>query len=137
MPKLLKEFIIITLLTGLGTAYSLVTGLSPLPWVEPEIGPGEIRAEDARALDVIWVDARSEEDYRARHVPGAVFYNQGDPAGSMASVLENWLNAPRTIVVYCADEGCGTSRKIADELRLNLPEAEVYSLKGGWEAWAE
>jgi rhodanese-related sulfurtransferase len=87
-------------------------------------------------LGVIWVDARSEEDYRLRHAPGAVFYDQGDPAGSMADILERWLDAPSPIVVYCADEGCGTSRKIADELRQNLPEAEIYSLKGGWEAWA-
>jgi rhodanese-related sulfurtransferase len=137
MPKLLKEFIIIALLTSLGSAYSLVSGLAPLPWVEPEIGPNEIRVEDARVLDVIWIDARSAEDFADRHIPGALFYDQSDPSGSMAQVLEQWLQVPRVIVVYCADEGCGTSRKLAEELRQNLPEAEIYSLRGGWEAWSE
>jgi len=134
---MLREFTVIALLTALGATYSLVSGLAPLPWAEPELQAGEIRLEDAKALDVIWVDARSEEAFAEGHAPEALFYNQADPADSMADILEEWLQAPRTIVVYCADEGCGTSKKIAEELRTNLPDAEIYSLKGGWDAWSE
>lgn len=125
------------MLTAIGSAYSLISGLAPLPWAEPEIGPNEIRLQDARVLDVIWVDARSEAEFATEHAPEAIFYDPGDPGGSMALVLENWLMEPRVIVVYCSDEGCGTSKKIADELRANLPDAEIYSLKGGWAAWSE
>jgi rhodanese-related sulfurtransferase len=127
----------IALLTILGTAYSLVSGLAPLPWAEPALAAGEIRLEDARVLDVIWVDARSESEFTAGHAPDALFYDQADPAGSMAGILEQWLQGPRPIVVYCTDEGCGTSKKIAGELRVNVPDAEIYSLKGGWSAWLE
>jgi rhodanese-related sulfurtransferase len=132
-----REFLIIALLTALGAAYSLVSGLAPLPWAEPELEAGEIRLIDARVLDVIWVDARSESEFADGHAPDALFYDQADPAGSMADILEQWLQEPRLIVVYCTDEGCGTSKKIAEELRVNLPDAEIYSLKGGWSAWLE
>lgn len=134
---MLREFAIIALLTALGSAYSLLSGLAPLPWAEPELQAGEIRLEDAKVLDVIWVDARSEAEYAHAHAPEALFYDQADPTGSMGKVLEEWLMQARVIVVYCADAGCGTSKKIAEELRENLPDAEIYSLKGGWDAWAE
>lgn len=132
-----REFIVIALLTALGAGYSLVGGLAPLPWAEPEIQAGEIRHEDAKALNVIWVDARSEDAFAKGHVPEAVFYDQSDPTGSMARILEKWLQEPRTIVVYCSDESCGTSKKIAEELRGNLPDAKIYSLKGGWSEWSK
>lgn len=134
---MLREFAIIALLTALGTAYSLVSGLAPLPWAEPELAAGEIRLEDAQVLDVIWVDARDESAFAEAHAPDAVFYDQADSTNSMATILERWLPNPRPIVVYCSDEGCGTSKKIAEGLRANLPDAEIYSLKGGWEAWTE
>ncbi|MEO0508946.1 MAG: rhodanese-like domain-containing protein [Verrucomicrobiota bacterium] len=131
-----RQFIVIALLSAIGSAYSLVTGLALLPWAEPEIGPNEIRLEDAKALDVIWVDARSAEDFSVEHAPEAIFFDQADPGSSMAGILELWLESPRVIIVYCADAGCGTSKKIAEELRANLPDAEIYSLKGGWDAWS-
>ena len=53
----------------------------------------------------------------------------------MAGILEQWLEEPRVIVVYCQDDSCGRSQYAADELRANLPDAEIYVLKGGWEAW--
>lgn len=133
---MLREFIVIALLTILGTAYSLFSGLAPLPWAEPELEAGEIRLEDAQALDIIWVDARSDEAYAEAHAPDALLYQQSDPAGSMANILERWFKNPRVIVVYCSDESCGTSKKIAEELRANIPDAEIYSLKGGWSAWS-
>lgn len=131
-----REFAIITLLTVLGAAYSLVSGLAPLPWAEPELEAGEIRLVDAQVLDVIWVDARSEAEFTKGHAPQAVFYDQADPANSMVDILQRWLEAPRIVVVYCSDEACGTSKKVAEALRANIPDAEIYSLKGGWSAWS-
>ena len=134
---MLREFIVIALLTLLGTAYSLVSGLSPLPWAEPEIEAGEIRMEDAGVLDVIWVDARSEEDFSEAHAPGAIWYDAAEPGMSMTKILERWLQEPQVIVVYCSDESCGKSKEVAESLRQNLPDAEIYSLKGGWDAWSQ
>ncbi|PXA02950.1 hypothetical protein DDZ13_14275 [Coraliomargarita sinensis] len=134
---MIREFFVIGLITLLGACYSLLSGLAPLPWSEPELLPGEIRLQDARVLDVIWVDARDETAFARDHAPEALLYDQADPAGSIADILEQWLQNPRVIVVYCSDEGCGTSKKVAEELRANLPDAEIYSLKGGWSAWSK
>jgi rhodanese-related sulfurtransferase len=135
--SMFREFTVIALLTVLGTAYSLISGLAPLPWAEPELQAGEIRLEDAKALDVIWVDARSEAAFAEKHAPEALYYDQADTATSMGKILEQWLQNPRPVVVYCGDAACGTSKKVADELRANLPDAEIYSLKGGWSTWSE
>ena len=137
MYSLWKQSSVILLLTLVGAAYSLLSGIAPVPWAEPEIGPGEIRLGAAQALDVIWIDARSREEFSREHIPGAIHFDSTSEADSLLRVLELWLEAPRTIVVYCADERCGTSRKVADELRANLPDAEIYSLKGGWQTWAD
>ena len=135
MSSLLKELILIAGITLIGVAYSLVGGLAPLPWAEPELAAGEIRLSDAEALDVIWIDARSYEEFEIDHMPDALFFDEGDWDTGLIQLMEQWLMQPRPIVVYCGSESCGTSKRIAERLRDALPDAEIYSLKGGWDAW--
>lgn len=135
MTTLFREFLIIAGLTALGTAFSLYHGWAPLPWAEPELAAGEIRTADAQALDVIWLDARPLEEFEAEHIPGALFFDEADWDAGLVPLMEAWLTEPRPIVVYCGSESCGTSRRVAERLREALPDAEIYSLKGGWDAW--
>lgn len=135
MYPLAKQFLMLLVLTALGSAYSLVSGLAPQPWAAPEVAPGEILMADARALDVLWVDARSAEAFLEASAPDAIHYDPHDGGRSLGDVVASWLKTPRVIIVYCSDAGCGTSREVAASLRTVLPEAEVYSLKGGWESW--
>jgi rhodanese-related sulfurtransferase len=137
MPPLLKEFALIAALTLTGAAYSLVDGWSPLPWAEPELAAGEIRLADARVLNVIWLDARTYEEFEAAHIPDALFFDEGDWDTGLMSLMNTWLMQPRPIIIYCGTESCGTSKRIAERLRTALPDAEIYSLKGGWDAWQE
>lgn len=132
---MIREFCIISFITLVGVAYSLFSGLAPAPWVEPELNPGEIRVVDARTLQAIWLDARNLEAFEKAHVPDAVFFDESDWDGSLLILMERWLMEPSPIIVYCGSESCGTSRRIAEQLREMLPEAEIYSLKGGWDAW--
>ncbi|KRP37509.1 MAG: hypothetical protein ABS34_02550 [Opitutaceae bacterium BACL24 MAG-120322-bin51] len=135
MPRFFREILIITALTALGAAFSLYSGLAPLPWTAPELAAGEIRLTDARALQVIWIDARSEADYRTEHIPAAICVNDDYWETGIIELMDAWLTQPRPIVVYCGSERCDTSKRIADRLREALPDAEIYSLKGGWDAW--
>ena len=135
MPSLIKEFALIAALTLTGAAYSLVSGLSPLPWAEPELAAGEIRLTDAQVLDVIWLDARTIEEFEEGHIPDALFFDEGDWDLGLITLMNAWLMDPRPIVLYCGSESCGTSKRIAERLRATLPDAEIYSLKGGWDAW--
>jgi len=135
MPALFREFFIITLLALTGSAYSLYHGLSPLPWAEPALAAGEIRLADAQALEVIWLDARPINEFEEDHIPGALFFDEGDWEMGLIGLMDAWLLQPRPIIVYCGSESCGTSKRIAEGLRTALPDAEIYSLKGGWVAW--
>lgn len=133
--RVLKQCLIILALSVTGSAYSLVSGISPLPWAEPELAPGEIRVADARAIDAIWIDTRPFEEYKQAHIPEALFFDEGAWDASLVELMDVWLTGPRPIIVYCGSESCGTSRRIAERLREALPDAEIYSLKGGWDAW--
>ncbi len=138
---LLREFLILSLLTLLGASYSLVSGLAPAPWAAPELAPGEIRLDDARTLDPIWLDARSAADYSAGHIPNALLFNEETFDDALMEVVGTWLDAPRPIIVYCSSAQCQTSSRVADRLRTTLLEseieAEIYTLKGGWDAWTQ
>lgn len=132
---MIREFVIIALLTALGSAFSLYHAWAPLPWAEPEIEAGEILLVDAKALDVIWLDARSMEEFEEDHIPGALYFNEGSSDSVLFALMEAWLSEPRPIVIYCGSASCGTSKRVAERLLESLPEAEIYSLKGGWGAW--
>ena len=135
MFQFIRELGIIGALTLCGAVFSLSSGLMPLPWKEPELAAGEIRLKDVQALDVIWIDARSKTDYDSGHIPDAILLNNSNWDTGIHDLMNSWLIHPRPIVVYCSSKQCSASKQIAKQLRDALPEAEVYSLEGGWEAW--
>ncbi|NQY32943.1 MAG: rhodanese-like domain-containing protein [Coraliomargarita sp.] len=130
--SLIREFLLIATIVVVGSAYSLFSGLAPAPWAEQTLAAGEIRYGDAAVLDVIWVDARSETAFAEAHLPEALWFDIENWDNSLIEIVERWLTAPRPIVVYCSSESCSTSRDVAEKLRADLPDAEIYSLKGGW-----
>ncbi|RCL34193.1 MAG: rhodanese-like domain-containing protein [Puniceicoccaceae bacterium] len=134
---MLREICIILLLTVIGIASSLVGGLSLLSGAEPELEAGEIYLADAQALNAIWVDARAVEEFEESHLPGALFFDESDWETGLFELMNTWLMQPRPIVIYCGTEACGTSKRIAERLRKSLPDAEIYSLKGGSATWQE
>ena len=134
---MLREFCIILLLAGFGIAFSLVGGLSPLPSINPELEAGEIRMADAKALNAIWVDAGGTKKIEERHIPKALLLDEDGWDTGLFELMNIWLIEPRPIITYCESEGCGKSKQIAERLRESLPDAEIYSLKGGNAAWQE
>lgn len=130
-----RELAFIGMLTACGATVSLLNGLIPPPWQKPQLEAGEIQLEDARVLNVIWIDARSEENYNAGHIPGSVLLNDSNWDTGIQNLMDLWLTKMRPIVVYCSSTQCDLGKRIAARLREALPEAEVYSLNGGWEAW--
>ena len=134
---MLRDLCIILVLTATGILYSLIAGLSPLPWAEPVLEAGEIHLAEAQALKVIWVDVRAIEEFEKSHLPDALLFNEDDWDQGLFELMNVWLVQPRPIVVYCGSESCNTSQRIAERLRESLPDAEIYRLKGGWDAWQE
>jgi rhodanese-related sulfurtransferase len=132
-----REFCIILLLTAIGAAYTLFSGLLPLPRAETKPEAGEIRLADAQALNAIWVDAGGMKKFEERHIPEALLLDEDDWDAGLFELMNIWLIEPRPIVIYCESESCGKSKRIAKRLRESLPDAEIYSLKGGNAAWQE
>lgn len=102
-------------------------------WMNPQ-KPG--------SYNIVWVDARSENDYELHHLmlsedrvfpirPGVDMQQQLDAA------IERLIEAEQRkecIVVYCT-RACNASAEIAETLHgTGLINAPVYILEGGWDA---
>ncbi len=102
----------------------------------PRVAGDEITVADAQnAKNVLWVDARSEAEFAAGHIAGALNLNENNRSAQIAFVLEKWQPG-QTVIVYCGSAACASSRAEAD--RLRGPEyglGDVRVLRGGWDAW--
>lgn len=82
------------------------------------------------------IDARPAQDYLELHVPGAVNL----PPESWANLTEPpkivGLSQERQILIYCSQESCDDSLKLATKLQ-NLGFTRVMAFTGGFRAWDE
>jgi rhodanese-related sulfurtransferase len=81
----------------------------------------------------LWVDARPAADFHAGTILDAVHLYEGSWDEGFANLLAAWQGQP--IVVFCSDQGCGSSKQVARRLRDDLGFADIYFLSGGWETW--
>jgi rhodanese-related sulfurtransferase len=132
MSSLLRELLLLCALVALGVSYSCWSGRTTSPWIRPELAAGEIRLADALVLDAVWVDARPKVAYTTAHLPSAHSLNSENWDQQLPQIIAIWLEQPRPVIVYCQSAKCNTSHKIADRLRENLPDAEIYVLPAGW-----
>ena len=92
--------------------------------------------------NVIWVDARPDEEFARDHVPDAVSLNEDRWNELLPQFLAVW-SPEKKVVVYCSSLGCNASREVAkrlrEEVQLKDNEGEncAFVLEGGWEAWVK
>jgi rhodanese-related sulfurtransferase len=85
--------------------------------------------------EVLFVDARSQNDYENGHIPGAVSL----PVGQFEERIESFLNrypAEQTIVTYCSGRTCEDSHDLAQSLSdVGFTNVRIF-IDGfpGWEA---
>jgi rhodanese-related sulfurtransferase len=104
-------------------------------WTQETLAPGEERLPTVLAWgeSVLWVDARSADEYEAEHVPGAISLNLESWDELLPKFLDQW-SPEKKVVVYCSAATCELSREVAERLRKS-GITSVFVLKGGWEAW--
>lgn len=91
----------------------------------------KIQVDEARKLlenpDIVLLDVRQPEEYRAGHIPGATLLPLPDLPDKMDS-----LNASKNIVTYCrvGRRSLAAAQLIADEKGI-----EVFTIDGGITAW--
>jgi rhodanese-related sulfurtransferase len=99
--------------------------------------PSELATVDqaqAWGGNVIWVDARPDDEFASDHVPGAISLNEDRWTELLPEFLAAW-SPGKKIVVYCSSLSCNASREVARRLRKEAQLPDVFVLEGGWEAW--
>jgi rhodanese-related sulfurtransferase len=94
-----------------------------------EIDSWDLKVALENGQNVVVVDSRSAEAYRAEHIPGAV----NIPHRSMSEATTTFIDKDALVVSYCDGIGCNASTKGA----LNLAKLgfQVKELMGGLDWW--
>jgi rhodanese-related sulfurtransferase len=105
-------------------------------WQQPPVDAAQVNLAQAKSWGdaVLWLDARSAQQFAAGHVPGALQLNEDDWNALLPQVLAAW-SPERKLVVYCSQQSCNASHEIAERLRNEAGLKNVYVLQGGWEEW--
>ena len=97
----------------------------------------QLFADPRRSRDeVIFIDARDEEHYRAGHIPGAYLFDRFRPEDYLTNVVMPCLTA-QEMVFYCNGGDCDDSEHAAIMLRdsMGLPKEKVFVYGGGCIEW--
>jgi len=109
----------------------------PVPAPPDPPGMRRIGLEEAYRLflepDRVFVDSRSEEEFRAGHIQGARLLDAYSFDESV-SMFRDLIPVDTTLITYCSGEGCGSSREVAELLqREGYQDIRVF--EGGWDQW--
>ncbi|MFN0077779.1 MAG: rhodanese-like domain-containing protein [Prosthecobacter sp.] len=87
--------------------------------------------------DVLWIDARIQEQFDAAHIPGALLLNEQGFDQQLFNYLDTLQANTKPIIVYCSAAKCDASRHVLERLKQTLPIENAFVLKGGWQAWQQ
>lgn len=123
----------VALIPGVGEAVYFRHKIS---WRSAVLPSEMVTVDQARAWggNVIWVDARPDEEFARDHVPGAISLNEERWNDLLSQFLVVW-SPGKKVVVYCSSLSCNASREVARRLRREAQLPDVFVLEGGWEAW--
>jgi rhodanese-related sulfurtransferase len=97
---------------------------------------GEITPEVLAATfnNVLLLDVRPDNDFSGKHIPGAILFNSQKWDESIGVFLDAW-SPGKPIVVYCSSKSCALGKEISLRLLRDLPDLQIYVLKGGYYGW--
>ena len=87
--------------------------------------------------DVLWIDARIQEQFDAEHIPGALLLNEQGFDQQLFNYLDTLQANTKPVIVYCNAAKCDASRHVLERLKQTLPIEHAFVLKGGWQAWQQ
>jgi len=105
-------------------------------WQSPVPASELVTVDQARSWgdNVIWVDARQDNEFEGDHIPGAILLNEDRWTDLLPQLLGQW-SPEKKVVVYCSAQSCNASREVAKRLRDEAQLRNVFVLDGGWEEW--
>ena len=125
--------IVLALVPAIGEAIYFRNKVS---WQSPIPASELVTVEQARSWgdNVIWVDARPDNEFERDHIPGAISLNEDRWNELLPEFLGQW-SPEKKVVVYCSTESCNASREVAKRLRDEAQLRNVFVLDRGWEEW--
>ena len=93
---------------------------------KPAVSPAAVAELSARADAPLILDVRTQAEYDAGHVPGAVLIPYDQLAGRLSE-----LDRERWVLVYCKS---GRRAGIAEDL-LQAEGFDVRQMEGSWNRW--
>jgi len=79
------------------------------------------------------LDARSQEDFLAGHIPGAVSLPYYDMGSYLDRVLP-LLSTNQPVMIYCSEASCADAELLARSI-FDLGYSNLLVFKGGYKAW--
>jgi rhodanese-related sulfurtransferase len=107
-------------------------------WQSPVPASQIVSVTQARSMgeNVMWVDARSSDEFGQSHIPGAISLNEDDWNELLPQFLGQW-SPDKRVIVYCSAKTCNAAGEVARRLREDAGLQDVFVLDGGWEAWQQ
>ena len=136
MRASLRQIVLLLSLAFLPGVVQALYYRDKVSWQTPVAASEMVTAAQARewGANVIWVDARPEEEFEREHIPGALLLNEDRWNELLPQMLAAW-SPEKHVIVYCNSESCGSSREVARKLREQAQLKNVFVLEGGWEGW--
>ena len=94
--------------------------------------PEYINLESAKEMydrEIIFIDARDEEEFAEGHIKGAVL------APSTPELIQLFPDLSTSMVTYCGGGECDVSMELATLLMNDWDYERIFVFKGGWPEW--
>ena len=140
MNKTIKEVLYISLLSVFSALLynAFFSENYPLIYQKTSFKPGQVvSTTDAyrllRSGEVIFIDARPQEDYTEGHIQSALNLPVRSSRVQKMTMMQK-IPKEQNIVVYCIDSGCPSAERLAKELEfMGFKNVTVYA--DGWLGW--
>lgn len=131
--------IVFVLIATLAAAANWKWNPNSIERIEAALAEGEVPMQTALAwppASILWVDARTVDEFADAHIPGAILLNEDDWYGQLDALFSELELAPdRRLIVYCSSESCLRSHEVAERIRTEIGIPDVFVLRDGWEGW--
>ncbi len=137
-----RAFLQALALAALAAVPATLSGFWQVKMVQKEepLAPGEVSVARARewGKKVLFVDARPRARFEAGHIEGALLLNEEEWDQLYSPFTDYYVDHDdQQIVVYCDGGGCEASHEVAERLKRELNQQNIFVLKGGWPAWQQ
>ena len=132
MKKSLMQSAIILSLAA--SAAFISSQVSPITLLEKD--PYRLVIQKTNDLSSIqWIDCRPEADFDKAHIPEAILMNSENYEQAFESLMPIY-DPEIPLICYCSSS-CLVSKQIAQRLRKDLGQENIFYLKGGFDAWSK